>query len=346
MKMRLTLIVLLSAFLLSCGGDTKSNQDGEEQKMKVIFETDMGNDIDDALALDMLYKYLDDERIDLLAISTNKEGVASPEFIDIMATWYGYPNIPIGVVEDGSFCETDAINYAQLTCEMELGGEPMFKRSISDYSALPTSVELYRKVLSEQEDNSVTLISVGFSTNIAKLLDSPADQYSPLTGRELVAQKVKILSVMAGHFVENRFAEYNVMKDVEAARKVFEEWPTEIVASPFEVGFNIMYPGASIENDFGWAEHHPMVEAYKVYLEMPYDRPTWDLTAILYMMDEGKEMFGISPKGTITIDEEGKSYFEADDKGRHYVLSVTEEQAEQVKNYFVELISRKPLNFK
>ena len=37
--------------------------------IKIIFDTDMGNDVDDVIALDMLYKYQDEGRIDLSAFS-------------------------------------------------------------------------------------------------------------------------------------------------------------------------------------------------------------------------------------------------------------------------------------
>jgi hypothetical protein len=51
----------------------------------------MGNDIDDALALDMLYKYMDAGKVDLLAVCVNKEGYGPVEYVDMMNTWYGYP---------------------------------------------------------------------------------------------------------------------------------------------------------------------------------------------------------------------------------------------------------------
>ena len=80
-------IAFLAALLcvaVSCG-----DRPAEPVPMAVIFDTDMGNDVDDALALDMLYKYVDAGMVDLLAIPVNKEGLAAPEFMDVMGTWYG-----------------------------------------------------------------------------------------------------------------------------------------------------------------------------------------------------------------------------------------------------------------
>ena len=67
------------------------------QRMNVIFETDMGNDVDDALAIDMLYKYNKQKRINLMAVMLNKEGEFPPKYIDLLNTWYGQKRIPIGV---------------------------------------------------------------------------------------------------------------------------------------------------------------------------------------------------------------------------------------------------------
>ncbi|MBR4404812.1 MAG: hypothetical protein IKT30_00335, partial [Bacteroidaceae bacterium] len=57
------------------------------QRLNVIFETDMGNDVDDALAIDMLYKYHRSKKIDLMAIMLNKEGQYPPRFIDLLNRW-------------------------------------------------------------------------------------------------------------------------------------------------------------------------------------------------------------------------------------------------------------------
>ena len=44
------------------------------------------------------------------------------------------------------------------------------------------------------------LIQVGFSTNLARLIESAPDRYSDLSGMDLVKKKVRLLTVMAGNF--------------------------------------------------------------------------------------------------------------------------------------------------
>lgn len=76
----------------------------------------------------------------------------------------------------------DAVNYALAVCDMnDAEGNPLFARSGA--RAIP-SVELYRRLLAEQPDSSVTVISVGFYTNLAQLLASQPDSVSPLSGRD------------------------------------------------------------------------------------------------------------------------------------------------------------------
>lgn len=343
-------LYLLGLFLLTLSSCTSS---GKQQKTevasnaeKIILETDIGNDVDDALALDMLYKYLDAGDIDLLGIMINKEGIYPAEYTDIMNTWYGYPQIPIGILHNGADCENDATNYAKAVCLIQdENSKPTFKRSLKGgYDQLPEAPALYRKLLAQQPDSSVTIISVGFSTNLARLLDTPADEYSSLTGKELVAKKVKLLCTMAGCFNNPELYEYNVVKDIPAAKKVFTEWPTTLVTSPFEVGIAINYPATSIKNDFQWAPIHPMVEAYKSYQKMPYDRPTWDLTSVLYSV-EGPSYFTVSPAGKISVTDKGATEFTPDATGNRYYLTVDAAQAENIKQHFVKLISKQPAHF-
>ena len=341
-KIMIALALIGALSFISC----ENKEANQSDKLNLIFETDIGNDVDDAMAMDMIYKYLDNDKINLLAFTINKDGLAPAEFVDIMNTWYGYPDIPIGIIRNGADCETDAVNYAKAVVNLKKeDGSQMFERSLKSYDQLPDAHILYRKILAQMPDNSVTIVSVGFSTNLARLMDTPADEYSPLTGKELVAKKVKELITMAGHTTNVNFHEYNVMKDPAAAKKVFEEWPTKVVTSPFEVGIAIQYPGASIENDFGWAEGgHPMVEAYKAYLPMPYDRPTWDLTSLLYAV-EGDSFFTMHGPFKMEVTEKGGTIFTPDENGDRYYMMVDQAQADAVNKHFQGILPVKPAKY-
>lgn len=328
-------MVLLMA-LLPAAAVAKDNN-----YISVIFDTDMGNDVDDALAIDMLYKYSDQKRVKLLAVMLSKEGQSQTEYIDILNTWYGYRHTPIGVLRNNQSPNAKR-DFTYTICEMhDNNGKPLFKRTLKNYSKLLDAHILYRKILSKQPDKSVTIIATGFSTNLARLLESGGDKYSKLSGRELVSRKISRLVMMAGDMSNTNFQEFNVVSDVKAAQTVFSSWPTPIVTSPFEVGNKIRYPASSIEKDYGWAEHHPVIESYKAYMKMPYSRQTWDLTAVLYAV-EGAQWFGISPNGDIKVSAEGSTTFIINPKGSRQYLTVNNEQCKQIRSRFIELITQRP----
>jgi purine nucleosidase len=169
----------------------------------------------------------------------------------------------------------------------------------------------------------VTIVQVGFSTNLARLLNSHGDQNSALSGAQLVAQKVRLLVTMAGHFPPAQ-PEYNVVTDIPSAQKVFAEWPTPVVFSGFEIGQALLFPARSIELDFSWVRDHPVADAYRSYMHMPYDRPSWDLTAALYAVRPDAGYFSLSPNGTVRVDDKGNTLFTPSAEGKHRYLILDE----------------------
>ena len=308
---------------------------------RLIFDTDLGNDIDDALALALIHALQSRGECQLLAVTINKDNQYAAPFCDIVNTFYGRGDIPIGMVRNGKTPKDSP--YLSGTVLARDNGQPRYPHTLTDGRTAPDAVALLRQTLSQQPDQSVTIVAVGFCTNLARLLDSPADNYSSLTGSELVARKCRLLSMMSGMFsAEKRVKEYNVYIDVESARKVYADWPAPIVASGYEVGQAIKYPAVSIERDFRYVEHHPVSEAYKLYQKMPYDRQTWDLTSVLYAVRPDRGYFGLSQPGTVTVDDQQVTQFAPSDKGRQRYLTVTPEQIATVREAFVELVSQPP----
>jgi purine nucleosidase len=241
--------------------------------------------------------------------------------------YYGRPTIPVGLVHDGKTQE-DGL-YVKQVCEIH--HRRPNKAAVAD--ALP----LLRKTLAAEPDGAVTLIQVGFSTNLARLMESAPDRYSTLTGMELIRKKVRLLTVMAGNFAASK-PEYNVMTDIPAAGKVFARWPTGVYFSGFEVGEAILYPASSIEHDF--PAGNPVAEAYRVYAKMPYDRPTWDLTTVLYDLRPDRGYFDVSAPGNVTVTANGATAFHANPQGKRYFLKVNPIQAARVREACVWLASQ------
>lgn len=322
-------------------GHAAAKPDSAKAPLKVIFETDMGNDIDDALALAMLYRYQQQGKVEILALSNNKQSINSVRYLDIMNHWYRYKKIPIGTVKDGKAGEDESGSFAQKIATLRAGEKPVFNSSIESYGKVQESVTLYRQILSAQPDSSVVIISVGFFTNLAKLLGSAPDKYSVLDGAKLVAKKVRFLSVMAGNFSEPKATEFNVKTDIAAAQKVYTQWPGIIYSSPFDVGNSILFPASYIERNLGYNTPQPVVEGYKLYLPMPYDRPTWDPTAALFAVEPNNDYFRLTPPGTITVDGDGYTVFSQQAGGRHYYLQTPDAAAIlRIKARFIELTTK------
>ncbi len=310
----------------------------------LIFDTDVGNDIDDALALGVIHALASRGECRLAAVTISKDNQYCAPFIDLINTFYGRGDIPIGVVRDGKTPKDG--KYLRPPVEATDNGQLRYPRDLKSGADAPEAVAVLRKALAAEADGSVAMVVVGFSTNIARLLDSPADAISPLSGKELVKQKCRLLSIMAGSFAEMPTPEYNVVIDDAAARKVYAEWPTEIVASGFEVGLAIKYPATSIERDFAYVPHHPLPEAYALYQQMPYDRETWDLTSVLYAVRPDRNYFTLSEPGTITIDDKNITRFAPSPEGKHRYLKVDAEQIARVREALIQLASQPPDNIR
>ncbi len=309
---------------------------------KIIFDTDIGNDVDDVMALAMLHALQRQGQCELLAVTiTKKDRLAAP-FTAAVNAFYGREDLPIGV--GANAVDTGGSKFLKLA-EATDDGKPRFPQKLTGQT-LPEAVQLIRNTLSQQPDRSVCLVQVGFFSNLAALLDSQPDAFSPLNGKELIKQKVKLLSIMAGSFQtikhNNHYLEYNVIKDIPAAQKLEREWPSPIVWSGYEIGIAAAYPSVSIERDYQYVPHHPVAEAYCLYNPPPHDRPTWDLTAALYAVFPDRGYFDLSSAGQVTVEADGFTRFTPKKNGRDSFLIVNDLQVARLKETFVRLCSQPP----
>jgi inosine-uridine nucleoside N-ribohydrolase len=334
---RLRSVVVLALLVLIAA--TRLAAQEQVRPLPLIFDTDMGNDVDDAMALAMIHTLETRGVCTLLAVTITKDHPKAGPFVDVINTFYNRGDIPIGVVRGG--VTPDAGRFLKLVDDASR--YPHDLRSNADAA---DAVEVLRRTLAAQPDGSVTLVQVGFFTNFARLLASPADAISPLSGRDLIAKKVTQLSVMAGSLRpikgEKRFLEFNVKMDVPSARQLVKDWPTPIVWSGFEIGVAAAYPHQSIERDFAYVAHHPIKDAYYAYEPPPHDRPTWDLTAVLTLFDPDARYFTRSAPGRVDVAADGYTSFTPAANGRDRYLTMTAPQSERVREAFIWLTSTPP----
>ncbi len=333
MKIAILVFSLVIAFSSAVFAPTPAN---------IIFDTDMGNDVDDALALAMLHAFQNRHEVNLLAVTVTKDNRWAAPYVDLVNSFYGRAEIPIGAVRNGKTPESNPM--IQVPSERRRpDGNFVYPHRILDGAQAPEAVSLLRQTLARQMDGSVVIVQVGFSTNLARLLETKPDASSPDDGPTLIRKKVCLLSVMAGNFANGQ-PEFNLAKDVPSAVRLFHDWPTPIVVSGFEIGTALPFPAERIEHDFAYVQDHPVAEAYRSYMKMPYDRPTWDLTAVLYAVRPDEKYFSLSPSGTITVLPDGSSHFERSPGGHHRYLVLKDEQRARTLEAMILLASQPPAN--
>ena len=308
-----------ASMLTACSND--DNEDGPDtpgyQGMPlVILDTDMGSSTDDLFSLEMLCRYDEQGRCRLLGVVVDREGEDCAACADVMDTYFGHGDVPIGLVRNGVKEPKVWIDYRDvLPNAKNADGTRMFKHSINDYSTLPDGWQLYRKLLAAQPDKSVSICSIGFLTCLAQLLESKGDTYSPLTGVELVRQKVKCIYVMGGVFGEAVEPDYNFSQAIEFSKKFFELWPedVDVIFSPAEVGDNIEYKPEQVIADIDWTDVHPIKQVY-MKCNCNTGQKMWDPMAVINAV-EGDGLFRLSDRGFVTLTETALTIFHPDATG-------------------------------
>src|SRR5579883_2571005 len=130
------------------------------EPVKLIFDTDIGNDVDDVLALGMIHALQSRGACELLAVTVTKDHELAGPFVDAVNTFYGRPKIPVGVVRNGATREEGKF------LGMVRDGNT-YPHALKKSSDAPDAVALLRKVLAAQPDGSVVIVQVGFATNLA-----------------------------------------------------------------------------------------------------------------------------------------------------------------------------------
>jgi inosine-uridine nucleoside N-ribohydrolase len=251
---------------------------GAAAPVDVIFDTDMAHDVDDVGALALLHALADRGECRILAVGISEsaradEGLWGAPMADVVNTYYGRGGIPVGVYRGPHQERPEKGRYAEKTAKA-------FPHRRPSGATAPTAFKLYRRVLAGRPDQSVVMITVGFLTNLAALLESGPDDLSPLDGVELVRRKVKSWSCMGGRYPSSgEGSEYNFATYPEATAYVLARWPTSATFSGGELGEKVMTGARLIRrND---PARNPVARAYREYTGGK-DRMSWDQTAVLH----------------------------------------------------------------
>lgn len=297
-------------------------------QQKVIFDTDIGPDWDDVGATATLHALTNSGEVDILAMmvsSGGHSGIWGPPCLDAFNTYYGRPDIPIGVAQDGpSF----GSSYNRQIAEE-------FSQDLGTGNAWD-AMELYRKVLAEQPDSSIVIITVGFITNIEDLLKSEPDDYSTLNGMDLVKRKVKRWVCMGGGYPSSG-GEFNFNRDAAATQYAVESWPKPVLFSGAEIGASI-HTGAKLAMT---SESNPIRRAYELaggYVGST--RSSWDQTAVLAAIRDPLLYWDLETTGYCYVANNGSNtWYSSPDKDHAYLIRKLpdEEMVEIIDNLMADL---------
>lgn len=299
----------------------------------VIFDSDMGPDYDDVGAITLLHAFADSGYVKILATvaSTKYKGVAA--VFDVLNTYFKRPDILIGVPKGKALELKDSQHW---TDTLLLN----YPHSIKKNEDALDAMEAYRRLLASQPDGSVTIITVGFLTNLADLLQSPPDKYSKLNGKDLVAKKVKQLVCMAGGFPSGN--EFNVRMDAAASKSVFDNWPTPILLSGVEIGFTIV-TGLPLINNRS-IKRSPVKDVYRICIPLSQQdtagRMSWDQTAVLIAVKGYQPWWNIET-GKMIVADKGSNTWSKESSLHSYL---TEAQSPLIVQAFInKLMMHQPM---
>ena len=278
---------------------------------KIIFDTDMGPDYDDVGAITLLHALADSGECEVLATVASDAHPSIAPTIEVFNRFFGRDSLPVGAAVQGApdFTAGNSWNDTLVNA---------YAPDLQDKD-YPDAVRVYRQVLASQPDQSVTIVTVGFLSNLSALLDSQPDTYSELNGVDLVKAKVRQLVAMAGAFPNG--SEFNVNQHAQASVSAFGKWPTPILFSGFEIGAKIFTGGkVGARNDDG-ATTKAYAFNLRTYAEGgESNRPSWDQTAVLAAIRSPEDYFYVNGPGKFEVNDDGSNIWNPTVDAGHYFL--------------------------
>jgi inosine-uridine nucleoside N-ribohydrolase len=303
------LLFLVTVFNFYHAGAQKRSQ-----PVSIIFDTDIGPDYDDVGAITLLNALADSGECKILATIASNKHKRIAAVLNVFNTYFKRPGLPVGVVRGKAVDLEASQKWDSVIVDK-------YPHNIKTNDEAEDALGLYRKILAGQPDKSVTIVTVGFLTNMANLLNSPPDKYSPLSGEALIKKKVKSLVCMAGRFDQDMgsYKEFNVVKDAAASKVVFDNWNTPIIFTGFEIGMKIFTGLPLIQSS---TAQSPVKDVYSISIPKSAGdkngRMSWDQTAVLIAV-RGYQKYYYGEEGRIISKEDGSNGWNLKGKGHIYV---------------------------
>lgn len=259
----------------------------------LIVDQDMISDIDDLGALAVAHALADLGECQIIGCMASSTNGATSMGMNAVNTWYGRPNIPIGVRTGtssfGNYPGTIANEY---------------QHPLLSYTQCTDAGTLYRQLLAAAPDNSVKIAVTGFLSNVKALLNSTADGISSLNGHDLVVQKVKELVVMGGTYPSGNEFNFQSSGD-DSAFVVGNNWPAPVTYTGGEIGSAIM-TGAALAT--AHPNNSPIRRGWEVFNGIA-DRASWDQTAVYIAVRPADGTFSYHATGRNNVNADYSNFW-------------------------------------
>lgn len=252
----------------------------------IIYDTDMDTDCDDVGALAILCEYVRARRAKLLGVVADAAADDAAPCCEAILRHYGV-DAPVGAVYPSAYPDGRLAKYRKIRATLtpsryynRLLAEPVGKRA-EDY---PRADLLYRSLLENAEDGSVTVAVVGFPTALADLLAREEN-------RALFAKKVlRVVSMTNVGYPEQTAPNFNYDTEPIGTRAFLAACPVPVFAS--RDGTDII-TGAHLTD--ACPADHPLRLSYEAYMEGERrGRASWDLVAALFALEPDSPLFSVT----------------------------------------------------
>jgi hypothetical protein len=323
--MKIAFSIVLPLSLLLCTSLSANDP------VRVIFDTDMDTDCDDAGALAMLHALADDGEAEILATVVSSRYQWSVPCVAAINAWYGRPDLPVGCPKQGGASTNRGSRYARKIAEQ-------FPSRFQTNDDAPAATEVYRRILASQPDQGVVVVTVGYVTNLRDLLQSGTDCHSSLDGAGLVRQKIRQWVCMGGRYPEHlKHGNYgNFMPDPQSVVDAVDRWPTPIYFSGL---------GQNVQTGKGLRKTpsvNPVRRVYELYLGERPTRSSWDQVAVLYAVRPHAPFWRIRTEGYNHIFEDGTNQWREQPDKEHNLVEFAPHERDKITGIIEQLMNRRP----
>ena len=299
---------------------------------KIIFDTDMDTDCDDAGALAILHALADRGEVEILATVVSSRYPLSVPCVEAINRYYSRADLPIGAPKT-TWADTGRRGspYAKQISER-------FTTRLKSNDDAPNAVDVYRRVLANQDSGSVVIVTVGYPTNLRDLLASKPDEISPLDGPALVRKKVKHWVCTGGPYPKdlNPAVCGNFKPDPSSSVIAIRDWPGTIYFSG--LGDDI-HTGSRL---YETAAKNPVRQVYKLYLRGKKTRPSWDPIAVLFAARSQAVFWRIHTGGHYHIFKNGTCEWRKRPEKNHYVVELQTDAEKPLRETLDQLMIQAP----